>query len=509
MEMYDLFYKWVPVYFRIPVLVLLFFVILCANGVFLGNLTDMASSLGMYPEHYTAAANAMYIGMALGLMTEVRLKLRFSSKTLLLAGLSVMLLMNIVCATTSNPWITIIAVFILGFAKISALIEVYIIQLMMWSKQLDTSRFYPFVYFVALGGLYLTTWATASLAYYYNWQYAYILVVMVLAVAILLTVLLVENHPLKNRMAISGMDWGSLLLLGISMLLLNYVVVYGKVEDWFYSGSIKLAAFGFIFSFLVFLKRTLTIPAPFFKLEIFRKPTFRIGLLLFFILGVFSTGTFQSAFSAGILQYDTPTNMQLNLFLIPGVTAASVICFIWYYKKLDPEPMIIIGFAGFLVYHIMMYQSFSNEFAITDFWAPSIVKGFATCAIYIAVGLYTTKNFDLGVVMMAGGVMILVRSFLGSGIFSGVYNYILYAERVRHLDKLAGMTDSGSFFPDQLTSGSLYKALAEQSTLAASKEVTGYIIVFGFALIAILILYYFRIKIIGTAPVTPEPPLAK
>jgi DHA2 family multidrug resistance protein len=509
MEIYDLFYKWVPVYFRIPVLILLFFVILCANGVFLGNLTDMASSLGMYPEHYTAAVNAMYIGMALGLMTEVRLKLRFSSKTLLLAGLSIMLLMNIVCATTSNPWITIIAVFILGFAKISALIEVYIIQLMLWSKQLDTSRFYPFVYFVALGGLYLTTWGTASLAYYYNWQYAYILVVMVLLIAILLTVLLVENHPLKKTMTISGMDWSSLLLLGISMLMLNYIVVYGKVEDWFYSDSIKLAAFGFIFSFLIFLKRTLTIPAPFLKLEIFLKPTFRIGLLLFFILGVFSTGTFQSAFSAGILQYDTPTNMQLNLFLIPGVTAASVICFIWYYKKLDPEPMIIIGFAGFLVYHIMMYQSFSNEFAITDFWAPSIVKGFATCAIYIAVGLYTTKNFDLGVVMMAGGVMILVRSFLGSGIFSGVYNYILYAERVRHLDKLAVMTDSGGLFPNQLTSSGLYKALAEQSTLAASKEVTGYIIVFGFALIVVLILYYIKIKIIGTTPVIPEPPLAK
>ncbi|HTF27348.1 MAG TPA: hypothetical protein VK625_00810, partial [Flavitalea sp.] len=398
------------------------------------------------------------------------------------------------------------AVFILGFAKIFALMEVYIIQLMMWSKQLDTSRFYPFVYFVALGGLYLTTWGTASLAYYYNWQYAYILVVMVLLVAILLTVLLVENHPLKKTMSISGMDWSSLLLLGISMLMLNYVVVYGKVEDWFYSDSIKLAAFGFIFSFLVFLKRTLTIAAPFFKLEVFRKPNFRIGLLLFFILGVFSTGTFQAAFSAGILQYDTPTNMELNLFLIPGVTVASVLCFIWYYKNLDPEPMIIIGFAGFLVYHIMMYQSFSNEFAITDFWAPSIVKGFATCVIYIAVGLYTTKNFDLGVVMMAGGVMILVRSFLGSGIFAGVYNYILYAERVRHLDKLAVMTDSGNFFSNQLTSSSLYKTLAEQSTLAASKEVTGYIIVLGFALIAVLILYYLRIKITGTSPLMQEPP---
>jgi hypothetical protein len=71
------------------------------------------------------------------------------------------------------------------------------------------------------------------------------------------------------------------------------------------------------------------------------------------------------------------------------------------------------------------------------------------------------------------------------------------------------MTDRGGLFPGQLTGGALYKALAEQSTLTASKEVTGYIIVLGLALIAILILNYLRIKIIGTAPVPPEPPLAK
>lgn len=509
MELYDLFYKWLPLYIRIPLLFILFFVILCANGVFLGNLTDMASSLGMYPEHYTAAANAMYIGMALGMMAEVRLKLRFSSKTLLLAGLSIMLLMNITCATSSNPFITIVAVFILGFAKISALIEVYVIQLTIWSKQLDTSRFYPFVYFVALGGLHLTSWTTASLAYYYNWRYAYILVVMIMLSAILLIILFVENHPLKNPIPMIGMDFESGLLLATSMLMLNYIVVYGKVEDWFYSGSMKLAAFGTLFSFLIFLKRTLTVPAPFFKLEVFRKPNFRIGLLLFFVLGVFLPGTFQSAFSGGILQYDMPTNMKLNLFLIPGITVASIFCFFWYYKKLDPEPMIIIGFTSFVVYHIMMYQSFSNEFSIQEFWAPSIVKGFATCVLYIAVGLYTTKNFDLAVVMTAGGTMILVRSFLGSGIFSGVYNYFLYAERVRHLDRLAGMTDSGAFFASQLNGNTLYKTLSEQSTLAASKEVTGYIIIFGCILVAIMILNYLRIKVKGAVQIIPTIQTAK
>jgi DHA2 family multidrug resistance protein len=68
MELYDLFYRWVPVYLRLPILFIWFFVVLTANGVFAGNITDMYSNLGVYSEPYTQGYNAMYIGMGLGLV---------------------------------------------------------------------------------------------------------------------------------------------------------------------------------------------------------------------------------------------------------------------------------------------------------------------------------------------------------------------------------------------------------------------------------------------------------
>src|SRR5882672_7805487 len=96
MELKDLFYKWVPVWVRLPVLFILFFVILTANGVYLGNSTDMYSGLGVYAEPFTAAYNAVYIGMGLGLLIEVRLKMRFTGRTLLLWGFTVMALVNVI-----------------------------------------------------------------------------------------------------------------------------------------------------------------------------------------------------------------------------------------------------------------------------------------------------------------------------------------------------------------------------------------------------------------------------
>jgi hypothetical protein len=62
-----------------------------------------------------------------------------------------------------------------------------------------------------------------------------------------------------------------------------------------------------------------------------------------------------------------------------------------------------------------------------DFLVMSILKGFGTATLYIVLGLYMTSGFPLNIVMHAGGMMIRVRSFLGSGIVTGVYSYLLYA----------------------------------------------------------------------------------
>ncbi len=80
MEIYDLFYKWVPVWIRLPVLFIIFFVILTANGIFLGNSTDISNDLGVNGEVYTQSFNALYIGMGLGLLFHLRLKMRFTGQ---------------------------------------------------------------------------------------------------------------------------------------------------------------------------------------------------------------------------------------------------------------------------------------------------------------------------------------------------------------------------------------------------------------------------------------------
>jgi DHA2 family multidrug resistance protein len=491
MEMYDLFYKWVPVYLRLPILFIWFLVILVANGVFAGTMTDTYSSLGVYAEPYTQAYNSMYIGMGLGLILHVRLKMRFSNKILLTGGFTAMLLMNIICATTSNPSLTIFACFIIGFTKISAYVEVYLIWIIIWSKKLDTRRVYPFVYFTALCGLHLITWLTTWLAYTYNWRYAYIVIVCMLLVCILLVLIFAENHPLKKKIPLYQADYPGLLLLASAMMLLNYVVVNGKVEDWLGSKKIIGALSISVITFLLFIIREFNVRHPIFDLQLFKRANFRLGLLYFFLLGIFIPGTFQSAFSGTILHYEMIRNMELNLFMIPGIMLGCVVSYVWYLEESDPNILIFTGFLSFVVYHVLMYNRFLTDFNIQGFWLPSLIKGFGTALVYIAVGLYLTKNLGLKTILSAAGAMILVRSFLGSAVCSSLYTYFLYAERIRRFNYLAGLTDANnSLVKEHGSVLDFYKNLQEQATLTASKELSGYIIIAGIILLSVLLIGY-------------------
>lgn len=489
MELKDLFYKWVPVWVKLPVLFIFFFVVLTANGVYLGNSTDMYSGLGVYPEPFTEAYNAVYIGMGLGLFVEWRLKQRFTSKTLLIWGFSVMLLMNLINMYTENPALMVAACLVLGFTKMSALIEIYIIWLVVWSKKMDTSRLYPFVYLTALGGTYFITWLTAQLADTYNWRYAYIWMIVMILVCLLLALVFVENNKLRRPVPLYQMDVLGLLLLLSFLLLLNYVAVYGKVENWWESDNIKAATYLMPVTFLAFLLRQLLIKRPLIQFKNFNKASFLKGVFLFFLLGIFLPSSIQGAFTAGVLDFEAIRNAELNLYLIPGVAAGAVVCFLWYYYKRNTEALLFIGVAAFVAYYIILYSNLATGLGMENFLAMSVVKGFGTVTLYVVIGLYTTGGFPLNLIMHAGGMMIIVRSFLGSGIISGIYSYLLYAGRVRHLDILAGSPDADAGY--LIKPANYYRNMQGQATMAASKELCGLIIIAGLIILVTIVFSHF------------------
>lgn len=490
MEIYQLFYNRVPKWGQFVIVSFLTFVILSANGIFIGNVTDMYSNLGEYSEPYAMGFNAVYIGLGLGLIFIGKLNIRLSNKYLVLAGLGSMLLMHMIIATTTSTSVIIAACLVLGFTKVLALGPVYLDLLGTISQKFDTTKVYPYLYFLALGGLYFTTWVLNLITYQYNWQSAYLVVYVLIGVAIILVAFFVENHPLKNRIPLYQSDILGLLLFAVFLMLVNYVAVYGKVENWVESRKITMALFAIPLVLLLFIKRELYVKRPFLSIKLFAKNDFTAGLLYFFILGVFLPVTFQTSFSTAILHFESIRNSEINLYLLPGILIGCIASYFWYLKKMDGQLLMIIGFGAFVIYHIIMYNSFVSDFGLQNFWVSSIIKGFAMAVLYISIGLFTTARFPLAEVLKVSGTMVIVRSFLGTGTISGLYNYWLNARRLAHLENLASSIDTAELIGKPSGASDFLKNISNQATLSASKELSGMIIIFGILFLAFLILRY-------------------
>jgi DHA2 family multidrug resistance protein len=490
MEVHELFYSWVPRWIRIPVMIMIYTVLLSANGVYTGNINETFSYFGNAIEPYTAASYAMYIGMALGYMINLRIRARFTSKALLLFALAMMLFMNIICATTSNGLLTIIACLMLGITKILGLTELFLKWLSIWSKELDRSRLYPYLYFSALAGLYGTVWLTSRIAYDFTWQYAYIPVLILILCSIMAVIIFTENVPLIKKIPLYQLDLIGFVLLAITMLLLDYVIVYGKVEDWLESGHVVSALFLIMIFGLLFIKRELTFKRPLLPFSLFKLGNFRTGLLFFFLLGIFVPVSLQSSFITGSLGYESFRNAETGLYLIPGILAGCIICYFWYYKKYDPQLLIIIGFILVVAYYVIMYYSYGTVYSIQFFWLSSTIKGLGLSFLYIAIGLYISNGHKLNDVLTVVGAGILVRSFIGSATFTALYTYFIYAQGVRHFNYLTEQIDSNLPAINGLSgSVNVNSTIQQQAQLGALKEITGYIIIAGIFIILITSLH--------------------
>ena len=87
--------------------------------------------------------------------------------------------------------------------------------------------------------------------------------------------------------------------------------------------------------------------------------------------------------------------------------------------------------------------------------------------------------------------MVIFRSFLSSGVLSGVYNYVLYSERIKHLNYLASFADATEILAKPGNeSANFYRNIQAQATLTASKEISGNIILFGIFLVAMLVVVH-------------------
>lgn len=82
---------------------------------------------------------------------------------------------------------------------------------------------------------------TAWLSFEYEWKYVYYFMMGILLVSILIIFITMPNYKFPGRFPINFRKFGNVTAFCVSLTCLTYVLVYGKVLDWYDDESIRWA----------------------------------------------------------------------------------------------------------------------------------------------------------------------------------------------------------------------------------------------------------------------------
>lgn len=230
--------SWVPDIAAVALLFLIILPISMLNGTYTGSMVEVSNTLGVYTEDITIGYYAASAGMAVAYPIVPKILNALSSKTLLLTDLTLQFILSAVCARQSGMELLIAFSFVIGFLKGFLMLWVIRRIKFIFSPKDIRSEFYAYFYPLVFGCGQLSMVVTALLAYRYDWKYMYYFMMILLIVAILAVIILLRHDRPSHSVAVKELHLREMLIISTGLLMLIYVITYGKVLDWMASPRI-------------------------------------------------------------------------------------------------------------------------------------------------------------------------------------------------------------------------------------------------------------------------------
>lgn len=482
-----LYNDWVPKPIQLLLIVLLLAVVMPLGGVYVGNISYIASGTGAMTEYFMWANYATTIGMGACMPIVLRMKMRFKVRDKMTVLLVLLGLLSYLNSTTLDPMIFIVSSLFIGFLKMMVTIELFLpLMAMIGNRGMFYGAFYTFVLvFNQISGYY-----AAEVSIHYNWQHFYVIMAVACFVLALIHWVVMHDKYFALKVPLHYIDWLSILLFVSTFMFSAYVFSFGKQQDWLNSKNIINASIAAFLSFAMLAIRQLTLKRPYLSFKIFTRNNVQHGLFMLFMLGMFlGTTTIQNSFAVGVLGYDQLTNAKLNVLMIPGLILAGVIAIFWFKKEIPLKMFIFSGFSAMIGYAMVMYFSMVLEFNYENWYLPMFLKGYGMGSLFISVWFYTLDKLEMDDMLAAIGLVLVWRTFLAVGFFSTIYSWFLYHFQVVAIGDLAVYMDGMTITPQNAATG--LKTIQLNAIIVASKKIFGYIILAGLGVLIYIFTHHF------------------
>lgn len=217
------------------------FIFLMSGGIYGGTMQNVMGEYSLMREDVMMIVMCNVVGVNMPFPMLFRLKFAFPNRRLLLNAALVIALCNFLIMFTDNVAIMCVLGFIAGFFKLCGCFEcMSTIQLWITPKR-DFTIFFPVLYCLVLGNMFLSPWVTEHLVYIFqDWR-----VVNWLMIGLLLTVALIvftttHNFMFMKPIPFISIDYMGCLLWSALMIEFIFFFNYGEHYNWLDSRVMRM-----------------------------------------------------------------------------------------------------------------------------------------------------------------------------------------------------------------------------------------------------------------------------
>ena len=517
------FYNWVPKPVGIIILLFFFLPILSVGGVYSVNSTEMMSGLGIISEHIQFANFVTSIGMAAFAPFLYELVCIRREKLMCIGGFALMYVFSYVCAKTDSIFLLALCSLLTGFLRM-VLMMVNLFTLIKYAFGMEATRnitpgmepkdaagwdkldiekcvSQPVVYlfFMILGqmGTALTAW----LAFEYEWKYVYYFMMGILLLSILILFITMPNHGFTGRFPINFRKFGNVTAFCISLTCITYVLVYGKVLDWYDDQSICWATAVSILFAGIFLYMDATRRSSYFILGALRLRTIRMGALLYLLLMIInSSAMFVNVYAGVGMHLDNLQNASLANWCMVGYFIGALISIVLGSKGVHLKYLFALGFFFLVLSAGFMYFEVQTAGLYERMKYPVIIRTIGMMILYALTAAYANQRMPFKYLSTWICIMLTVRMVLGPGIGGAIYSNVLQERQQHYITRYAQNVDlvnpEASSSYSNTVQGMQYQGkseteahnmaamsvkgrIQEKATLSAVKEMAGWTIYAG------------------------------
>jgi len=378
------------------------------------SLPQMQGALSATTDQIALVVTFNIIATAVATPMTGWLAARFSRRTILIWGVTGFTVSSLACGMAPSLELLVVARIFQGAfgAPLVPLSQAIVMD--NYPKHQQGSAIAVFGMGVVLGPVLAPT-VGGYLSELYNWRWVFFMIVPCGLVALTGVLIYIQD---RSKAGSNYLDWTGFLTLSVFIAAFQFMLDRGERLDWFDSSTILLCAAVAGLAFYLFIAHSLTADRPFLNPKLLLDRNYTVGLLLVFVFGMlnFTPMTLLPALLQGVRGY--PDSIIGLVLGARGLGTLAGFVFMFWGNKLDPRPMLALGFGlqGLAGWYM---SQFSINLTTWDVLWTSCLQGLGVGLIWVPLTVVSFNTLPRQATAEATAIFHLVRNF-GSSVYISI-----------------------------------------------------------------------------------------